>query len=252
MLHSNLAALNAATSLPLPIYGFPKSRGHRTELMEALLRRIGFWERAFHQSIGETRFVVVDTELTGLDKKKDALIALSAVRMAGARIQVGETFYSLVNPGRGLARDNVLVHGLREMDLAHQPTIENALQKFAEFIGEDVIVGHFVEIDLGFLKRDFTSQLKQRLNNRWIDTGRAYQWLHQQEQQFLGGYGMGNRDGAGLNLFDLAKRYRIPIRQAHHALYDAFLAAQLWQRLVVALPDYGVRRLGDAIGIAGG
>jgi DNA polymerase III epsilon subunit-like protein len=63
---------------------------------------------------------------------------------------------------------------------------------------------------------------------------------------------MGNRDGAGLNLFDLAKRYRIPIRQAHHALYDAFLAAQLWQRLVVALPDYGVRRLGDAIGIAGG
>ncbi|MBI5649617.1 MAG: 3'-5' exonuclease [Chloroflexi bacterium] len=221
-------------------------------VLEGLQRRLELWNGKYHYPITDARFCVIDTELTGLDRNQDAIIALSAIRMSGARILIGETFYSLVNPERALARDNVLVHRLRGDDLADQPTIQNALEKFAEFIGDDVIVGHFVQIDLGFLKRDFQRHLGRALNNRWVDTQRAHQWAFLQEQQFLGGYGMQSIENTEANLFELARRYNIRVHGAHHALYDAFLAAQVWQRVIVTLRDLGVRRLRDALRVAGG
>ena len=220
--------------------------------LTVLLRHLGIWEPSLRQPIGDTRYVVIDTELSGLDHKQDAIIALSAIRMRGARILLGETFYGLVNPERELARENVLVHRLSNGDLAFQPTIDVALEKFAEFIGEDVIVGHFIGIDLGFLKRDVQRHLNRRLKNSWLDTYRAHEWMRAQQRQFLGGYGMYGVEETDTNLFDLARRYQIPVKQAHHALHDAFTTAQLWQRLVVKLSDLGVRRLGDALAIAGG
>jgi len=215
-------------------------------------QRLGLWERALHQPLGETTFVVVDTELTGLDVRSAPIIALSAVRMRGSQILLGESFYSLVNPERALARDNVLVHRLRGDDLAGQPLIADALTQFAAFVGDDVIVGHFIGIDLGFIQRDAPRYLGRRLSNHWLDTYQAHRWQFLQEQQFLGGYGLQGEDGTESNLFELAKRYRLPVRHAHHALYDALLAAQLWQRLARTLPDFGVKRLGDAIRVAGG
>jgi len=220
--------------------------------VSGLWQRLGFWERTLQQALGETTFVVVDTELTGLDAQTDAIIALSAIRMRGAQILMGETFYTLVNPERVLARDNVLVHRLRGDDLAGQPLIGEALTQFADFIGNDVVVGHYIEIDLAFLRRDVERHLGRRWTSRWLDTYRAHRWLFLQEQKFLGGYGLQGEDGTETNLFALAKRYRLPVQRAHHALYDAFLAAQLWQRFATTFPDFGVKRLGDALRVAGG
>ena len=48
--------------------------------------------------------VVVDTELTGLDEKKDSIVSIGAVRMTGGRIELGDMFYRLVSPRDGSLR----------------------------------------------------------------------------------------------------------------------------------------------------
>ena len=40
--------------------------------------------------ITDIRYVVIDTELTGLDEKKDSIVSIGAVRMTGGRIELGK------------------------------------------------------------------------------------------------------------------------------------------------------------------
>lgn len=54
-----------------------------------------------------------------------------------------------------------------------------------------------------------------------------------------------------LDLLSLAKHYKIPVQDLHHALADAFLTAQIWQKLIYALEKQGVRKLGQLRRIAG-
>ena len=49
-------------------------------------------------NINETDFVAFDTELTGLDFKHDSIISIGAVKLQGATILPGKTFYRLVKP----------------------------------------------------------------------------------------------------------------------------------------------------------
>ena len=58
-------------------------------------------KKAGHQRFNadhECPYVVVDTELTGLDEKKDSIVSIGAVRMTGGRIELGDMFYRLVSP----------------------------------------------------------------------------------------------------------------------------------------------------------
>lgn len=216
-----------------------------------LRQRLGLWEPALRQPIDQVRYVVIDSELTGLDKKNDAVIALSAIRMQGARILVGETFYRLVNPERDLQRENIVVHRIRPADLIGQPTINIVLQEFAQFIGEDVVVGHFTQIDWAFVNRDMQNRLGRQLHNYTLDTCRTHQWVDHQNRTLDGRYAYGIGQDVDCNLFSLAQQFDIRIEDAHHALYDAFLTANIWQRQLVTLKGYGVRRLGDLLPIAG-
>ena len=46
----------------------------------------------------EEKYVVLDTEVTGLDEKKDSIVSVGAVRMRGGSIALGDTFYRLLKP----------------------------------------------------------------------------------------------------------------------------------------------------------
>ena len=219
---------------------------------QSVFSRLGLWSQAQYQPIDQVRYVVIDSELTGLNRQNDALIALAAIRMQGSRIMVGETFYRLINPQREMARDNIVVHRIRPSELVDQPTVATVLDEFAEFIGDDVVVGHFVRIDWSFIKRDMQIHRGRQLRNRTLDTCKAYQWFDLQNRTMDGSYAYGMAQDLDCNLFTVAQKMDLPVSEAHHALYDAWLAASLWQRFVVMFKAYGVRRLGDLTPIARG
>ncbi len=194
--------------------------------------------------IEQIPFVVVDTELTGLDMKRDSVISVGAIKMAGTRIELGRSFYRLVSPRANFKRESIVVHGITPDDVAAKPSLDIVAEELLAFCGDRILVGHFFSIDLGFLAREASAIRSADLRRRAVDTVRIHGWVEQQRLRHAGGYAAAEGE---LNLVSLAQRHGIRIGGAHNALTDAFITAQLLQRQLRALPGLGVRTLGDLL-----
>lgn len=186
-------------------------------------------------------YIVIDTELTGLNPKKDSIISIGAVKMHGGSIDLGNTFYKLINPSTEISHESVVVHGITPSDVAEKPPIDKVICELIDFCGKDILVGHFLLLDMSFINRDMKRICGTPLNNRTVDTHRIYEWLKSNESSA----GQYNGKTEDLDLFALAREYNIPVSEAHNALSDAFMTAQLFQRFLSILPGHGVKTVGD-------
>jgi DNA polymerase-3 subunit epsilon len=105
-------------------------------------------------------------------------------------------------------------------------------------------VGHFVEIDLSFLRAALTRAGLPWLANPVLDTWSLYDWLSRRPP---------DDEGPGLpslkdpRLPELARALGVPCRGQHHALGDAFVTAQVFQRLLRWLERWGLATTGDML-----
>jgi DNA polymerase-3 subunit epsilon len=193
----------------------------------------------------EVRYVVVDTELTGLDEKKDSIVSVGAVRMHGGNIGLGDTFYRLVSPRTELSAQSVVIHEIMPSDVVEKPDIDAVLREFLNFCGNDVLVGHFISIDLDFINREMKRIYGEEIRNPVLDTFSIYEWLRNRQK---------SRDClatplAGYRLYDIVKCFGITVNGAHNALMDAFTTAQLFQRVLPLLIEAGAKDIGDLLEI---
>jgi len=191
------------------------------------------------------RYVVLDTELTSLDKSTNRLLSIGAITMEGPRIQVGQQFYRLVNPGVPVPAKSVLVHTLRSEDVQAGEPLPMVLAEFCQFIQGAVLVGHFLGVDLRALRKELGGSGRE-LNNPAVDTARIHHWILRR--------GPYSEDlpvrMEKLDLPTVVKAYGLERLDAHHALYDAFLTACAWQRMMPLVEERGIRKLGQLLRIA--
>ena len=196
-------------------------------------------------SITQARYVSIDTELTGLDEKKDAIVSLGAVRMTGGTIRLGETFYRLVKPAKALTAESVVIHEITPSDVEEVPGIDAALAEFLGFCGNDILLGHFLSIDLGFLNREAKRQFGSPVKNAVVDTFSVHEWLRLR----LRDHPCFASPARSCQLYDIAKCFGIPVNGAHNALMDAYTTAQLFQWMIPMLQTAGVRDIGSLVKI---
>ncbi|NTW60237.1 MAG: 3'-5' exonuclease [Nitrospirae bacterium] len=197
--------------------------------------------------IEAARYVVMDTELTGLDSKKDSIISVGAVVMQGGRIILGEIFYEMVSPETAMRSESVVVHGITPSEVANKPDIGAVLEDFLKFCKGAVVVGHFLSLDLGFLNKEMKRLYGTRFPQPVADTMQMNDWVQDHDTGFRRNYGSTEENK---DLFSMAKKYHIPVAAAHNALMDAFITAQLFQRYLSSLPALGVRTVKDLLRIA--
>ena len=219
----------------------------RRELPPALAHHAGIRRRIDGRApLAAADLVVFDTELTGLDLKRDAIISIGAVRMRGGRIYPGRPFYRLLRPTAELKHQGVVVLGLRHADLEDAGEPAAVLVDFLAFAGDAVLVGHFVHLDVSFLHRALKTTFGAGLKSPSVDTVSVHDWLVDNDPTFARHHG-----GMSLkkDLFTMAKRYGVDVETGHDALYDAYLAAQLLQRFLPFLARSGVTRLKDLLSV---
>lgn len=195
--------------------------------------------------VGSTSFVVIDTELTGLNPRKDSIVSIAGVRMTGSRISLGDPFYRLVKPKCPMTRESVIIHGITPSDVAAEAGSYSVLSEFASFCGKTIIVGHYVGIDFDFINREMEQVLGMRLENRVLDTAELYAWVLRQgllESRLP-------EPPRTPDLYRLADFFDIDVAEAHHALVDAFTTAQLFQRFQPLLQKAGAEALEDILRI---
>lgn len=198
-----------------------------------------------HRPITDVRYVVVDTELTGLDENKDCIVSIGAVRMVGGAIELGDSFYRLVSPGTEMKAECVVIHEITPSEVLEKPQIDVVLGEFLDYCGADVLVGHFISIDLSFLNREMKRLRGHELPNAVLDTFSIYEWLRKRDQCsdcFA-------TPQSGYRLYDIIKCFGIPVNGAHNAIMDAFTTAQLFQRFIPLLTAAGARDIGDLVTI---
>lgn len=195
-------------------------------------------------SINEMRYTVIDTELTGLDERKDSIVSIAAIKMVGGRIDFEDIFNRLVQPESELSAESVIIHGITPSEVVRKPGIETVLSEFIRFCSDDIIIGHCVSIDLSFINREMKRISGYPMNNQALDTSAMYEWLRKRmpSQPFPSSF-------SDSGLYEIAKYFGIAVNGAHNAVMDAFITAQVFQRFIPMFVGAGVKNIGDLLSL---
>jgi DNA polymerase-3 subunit epsilon len=115
------------------------------------------------------RWVVVDTETSGLDPHRDRLLALGAVRIEGGRVALEQSFDAALLQQTTSAHANILIHGIGEGAQRSGAQPEQVLADFLGFAGKDVLVGFHAPFDATVLRRAMRAHLGLRFRATWLD-----------------------------------------------------------------------------------
>ncbi len=226
--------------------------------MIRLLQKIGWMKqphdvikhnRAFFKNFDKSRplsdysFVVFDTELTGLKRKKDEIIAIGGVRIRNLQIDLSDTFHYYVRPEKLDHTKATLVHKITPEQLKQVPPLQEVLPRFLSFVGTDLLVGHFIGLDMGFLNVATRKFYNGTLANSCLDTLRMAQIY---KRVILGRYHENSTSSKNnYNLQSLSLEFNLPFFDAHDALDDALQTAYLFLFFAKKMQKYGVVSLSD-------
>jgi len=181
--------------------------------------------------IDEVRFVVLDSETTGLDPRSDRVITLGSVAVRNREILLDDAFDALIKVARNTSA--VTVHGITRDESQAGLDEEEALEQFLEHLRDGVIVGHHIGHDVSTLNVACTRYWNVQLMNRTVDTMDLTLLLE--------------RDGAfegvpatrEFTLDGLCRRFGVIPHDRHTAGGDAFLTAQVFLRLLKLAARHG-------------
>ena len=105
--------------------------------------------------LGIESFVAIDVETTGLDKNKDKIIEVSAVKFINGVEQ--KSFSHLLNPKKPIPIFIENLTGISNNDVKDMPIFDSIAQEFLNFIGSSPIVGHNIGFDINFLNNELNS-----------------------------------------------------------------------------------------------
>ncbi|MBA4256268.1 MAG: DNA polymerase III subunit epsilon [Polaromonas sp.] len=175
-------------------------------------------------------WISIDCETTGLDRERDDIVSIGAVRICGHRILSSERLDLMVRPEATRApmgADSVRIHQLREADLATHglPTLEVARRALA-FIGSRPLVGYYLEFDVAMLNRLVQPLIGIPLPNKQIEVSGMYHDLKYAQQP---------DSHIDLRLNTLMTDLALPERKAHNPVNDATMAALAFIKLKALL-----------------
>ena len=111
---------------------------------------------------------MVDIETTGFSPVKDDIIEIGAIRVENNKIK--EKYDQLIKINKILAPFTTRLTGITDEMLQTGKEINDVLKDFIDFTGQNIIIGHNVTFDLGFLSYNCKKYLNYNLNNDYVDT----------------------------------------------------------------------------------
>ncbi len=182
--------------------------------------------------IESSQFVVFDTELTGLNSRRDQIISIGAITVSNLTIVPYRSFYSIIKPKGEAISQATFVHRITPENLVDAPSLEDVLPKFVEFCGNSIIVGHQLEIDLPFLRNACRKVIGAMVPNPFIDTIRLAQYCRTKLKNMGATKSV---EEISYNLGVLSRRLELPLCPQHDALGDALQTAYLLLKLISIL-----------------
>ena len=172
--------------------------------------------RAQASRAGQSEYIVLDIETSGLSSEKDRIIEIAAIRVNDREV-VGE-FQTLVDQGIDPGEKITGLTGITaDMLKSEGIPIRDALEKLTEFVGNLPIVCHNVEFDCGFLINEAKRNRVKLFRNKCVDT-----------------LTLARRRVRGIRTYTLTAlcgHFGIDDSGAHRALRDCHLTKEVFEKL---------------------
>ncbi|MGL2966078.1 3'-5' exonuclease [Flavobacterium sp. XGLA_31] len=166
------------------------------------------------------RYVILSTETTGLNPKKDVILSFGAIGVVNDVIKIGDNFEVVILQYKYLHDNGLSNEFLIESKLTKLAEYQ-AVQALVEYIGNAVLVGHRIHFDIEMINEALEKMECGRLKNEALDIEIMHQKLLDVTKSF--------------SLNDLIKHYKVPENEKNSASDDAYAIALLFLKLKTRL-----------------
>jgi DNA polymerase-3 subunit epsilon len=163
------------------------------------------------------RYVILSTETTGLNPKKDVILSFGAVAVVNDIIRIGDVFEVAILQYKYLHENGLSNEFLIESKLSKLAEPQ-AMQAFVEYIGNAVLVGHRIYFDIEMINAVLEKMECGKLKNEALDI----EIMHQKLIDIT---------NKSFSLEDLIKHYKLPLNEKDSASDDAYSIALLFLKL---------------------
>ncbi len=160
--------------------------------------------------------VVLDTETTGFDFRRDRILSIGALRLEGGMIAVNKTFEIYITQDR-FDSNSVKIHGILKNQSRSCIPESEAMQKLLNYLQNAVIIGHHTYFDIMMINKALNRNGLPDLLNKTLDTAVLY------PKTLIASPLRTKKDNYTLD--DLADAYDISRKDRHTALGDAYITA---------------------------
>ena len=173
------------------------------------------------------RYIVLDTETTGLDPDDGhKIIEIGCIEIVNRKV-TNNTFHKYINPLREIDIEASKVHGLTASNLSDKPLFNDIYDEFVSYISDSPLIIHNAPFDMGFLKKEFNylERINGFINNEIIDSLKLARKIS---------------PGKKNTLDALCDRYSVDNsdRNFHGALLDARLLAHVYLKLTIGQNNF--------------
>jgi len=186
------------------------------------------FEFIFDKNIPEDEYIVLDTETTGLNPKKDEILSIGAVRVKGGKIITSQSFEIFIKPTRDISHESIKIHQILPSDLEGGVSIDEALEQLLLFVGNLPIVGYYISFDINILNTYLKKLLAITLPNSSIELSSMYYKRYKKHSA---------HEFVDLKFDTIMERLDLPILGKHDALNDAIMSAMMLLKLQ-SMPVY--------------
>ena len=170
--------------------------------------------------VSEVEFLAVDLETTGLDPRRDHVLAIGWLPVTTRQVVLAGAQEVLVRLPPGIdVGASATVHRLTDDAVAAAPTLGDVLPDLLAALEARVLLAHHAPIELGFLKRAAREAYGARLPLTAVDT------MALQHQLVLGQHA--EISPGSLRLNEARQHFGLPRYPAHRALIDAVATGEL-------------------------
>lgn len=210
--------------------------GPKLELPQDVGLRLDKWQSIKNKSeqdaLADTTFVIVDVETSGLNPKRDRLLAIGACVLRGNQLWAGAGFERILYHEEVSSKENILVHGIAPGEQAAGLPVDQALLDFLEFAGKHVLVAYHALFDRTAINRATRETLGIRMPNRWLDLAHLAPALYPEARMPLA------------SLDDWLGRFNIQVQSRHRAMDDVLATGELMLILLKRAQQRGFTKVG--------
>ena len=172
--------------------------------------------------------VVLDTETTGMDPKKDEILSIGAVKVGGNRILISDAFEAWIEPKGEIGEESIKIHGIRRVDLECGEEPEVVIPRLLDFIGNRPLVGYYIRFDQRMLSAYTRRMLGVDMPNELIELSEMYYRRYRKSSP---------HEFVDLTFDTIMEELNLPRLGKHDALNDAIMSALIYLKLRT-MPEY--------------